>query len=145
MLGLVTEPRLATQGHQQQGRHPERPVERGERVDRVAQPRILTHHHGRPASQPSARRDANGFALAGGPDITDRRRADNAVQDRRQERAGNSGVEVEPPREARREKTFGLDHPDNPGSLPVRRHYGAFEPWHNQLGGGPLSSQGRGA
>ena len=65
VLWLVLEAGLAAPGHDHQGRNTKRIAERGERVDGIAEPGVLTHYDGASAGEPSTRGDRHGLALGG--------------------------------------------------------------------------------
>jgi hypothetical protein len=95
VLGLVLQARLAAPGHHHQDRNAKRPVERGERVDGVAQARILAHHDAALARQPGPGGDRHGLPLAGRADIAGGGIADDPVDQRGQEAAWHPGIEAE--------------------------------------------------
>jgi hypothetical protein len=94
VLRLVVQAGLAAPGHDQQGRDAERGIERGQRIDGVAEPRVLAHDGRLQPRQPRAGGDGHRLALAGRADIAERPVAGGAVDQRGQEAARDTGVEA---------------------------------------------------
>ena len=95
MLRLVVDARLAAPGDDHHGRDAEREVERGERVHRIAETRVLAHHHGAASGKPGAGGDRHRLALARRADIGEGAVADHPVDHRGEERARHAGIEIE--------------------------------------------------
>src|SRR5215472_13166776 len=95
MLRLVLEPRLAAPGGDEEARDAEGVIERGQRVDGVAETRILKHDDALPPSEPGARCDRHRLALARRADIVEIPGADDAIDERRQEATGHAAIEIE--------------------------------------------------
>ena len=100
-----------------QRRNEERLVQRRQRIDGVAEARVLEHHGAVAARQPGAGGDRHRLALARRADVLDRGIANDPIDDRGQEGTRHARIEIEPARLGGAEKVVGIDHKNRPASL----------------------------
>ena len=132
VLRFIGESRLAAPGGDEQRRDAKGEVERGERVDRVAEAGVLAKRHGLPPGEAGAEIDADRFAFARRADVIEFAVVDHRVDQRRQKRARNAGNEREAESPEFREQRAGFDHSR---SSVTKRDFAESEPWLK----GPIS------
>src|SRR5262249_57340289 len=94
VLRLVADARLPPPRRDQQRRYAKGRVEGCQRIDRVAETRILAHDHRVSPGEPGAGSDCDRLAFVCPADIGERRAVEYAIDQRRQETAGHAGIEV---------------------------------------------------
>ena len=111
VLRLVRRPaRLAAQRDDHQHRDAEDRVQRGERDDGVAEPRVLHHHDRALAAELGAGRDRDRVAFVRRADVREVGRVDDVVDERLHVRARHARVEREARELRRLDEGLRLDH-----------------------------------